>query len=135
MRKLFIPATILISLLYVSAFASSKPKSTEGREADITLTRTVHMGGLVLGPGVYTIQHRFAGGAHFLHIQKSELDPYILGNGYPQYNLVDVGDVKCQMEPISRTISQTELSTETRDGSTSVSELSINGEDVVHVVQ
>ncbi len=127
-------ATILLSLLAVAAFAANSSKSTVRREADVTLTAPLQLGNIVLQPGVYTFQHRMKNGEHFLHIQKSELDPYINGNGYPQYNMIDVADVKCQMKESSGKISQTQLTTTTSDG-TSIVELSIAGEDVVHVIE
>ncbi|MGE5324593.1 MAG: hypothetical protein ACM3SW_17130 [Actinomycetota bacterium] len=130
-------ALILSCLLSVAAFGAANTSSTVkvGHEADIRIARTVSIGGTVLTPGMYIIQHRVEGTEHFLHIQKSQLDPYIVGNGYPQYDLMDVANVKCKMEKAPGTISQTKLITKTRDGNTSVLELAIEGENVVHIIQ
>ena len=130
-------ALILLCLLSVAAFGAANTSSTvkAGHEADIRIARTVSIGGTVLQPGMYVIEHRVNGTKHFLRIQKSQLDPYIIGNGYPQYDLIDVANVKCKIQKVPRTISQTKLITKTVAGSTSVVELAIQGENVVHVIQ
>lgn len=138
MTRIYRSAALILScLLSVAAFGATNTRSTVkvGHEADIRITRTVSIGGTVLQPGMYMIQHRVKGAEHFLHIQRSEMDPYIVGNGYPQYDLMDVANVKCSIQRAPGTISQTKLITKTVAGNTSVVELAIQGENVVHIIQ
>lgn len=104
----------------------------KGKKGDIAVTTTLHMDGVKLEPGEYTVQHRTSGSDHFLRLQKWEevSNTEAAGTQVP----FTVGGVKCEVQPAKGTITETRVYTEKKGGETWITKIEVKGENVVHII-
>jgi hypothetical protein len=143
MKSKALVMVVLGCALLWTATAAAAPGQKEqkiktGKKAEITLTQVTTVGDLTLQPGKYAVQHRMSGNDHFMHftLLKPVVDLNMVAETmgwYTRTEEVDAGEAKCRIEPAGTTIEATAAPVATQDGSPEITEVSIKGENVVHV--
>lgn len=107
-----------------------------GKKDDVKFSVETLVGEMRLAPGRYQLQHRVDGSDHFVHFTEltKGYGPSGQGGGAAKAH---PGEVKCQLEPLEKKASRTEIHTRKeggKEGETErVTKVLISGENVAHV--
>lgn len=118
-----------------SAHAARDQELKVGKSDDVSFSEDVRVGETLLKPGTYRVQHRVAGGEHFVHFEAlatttPSAHKTATGTAIPAGG---VGDVKCRLEPLAARAQATSLHLSNEDGSQRLTKLLVRGENVAHV--
>lgn len=94
-----------------------------GKSGEVTFSQSTKVGDVLLPHGSYRFVHRVAGEDHF--VQFTQLTR--AGR--------DFGEIKCQVERLPQTVSQTAITTSPDDagGARRITRIEVRGENVAHV--
>jgi hypothetical protein len=131
-KSLVVAATVV---LYASAVAVAEEHEHAlkvGKTGEVTLQKETIVGNMTLKPGRYQFQHRVEGEEHFVHFTEwTKQNPLSGHSGEPK---AQAGEVKCQVEPLNKKVSDTTLFFTTEGGTQRLVKVEIEGENVVHVL-
>jgi hypothetical protein len=94
-----------------------------GKTGQVSFSQPTKVGEVLLPAGSYRFVHRVAGDDHF--VQFTQTSP----------GSRDFGEVKCQIEPRSKKVSQTAITTMDEGGVRRITRIEVAGENVTHVFQ
>jgi len=140
LKRILVLAALTLSLGFGgAAWASGKARSvlnllvgeqenrlTVGKKGMVAFRTQTQVGDLTLLPGRYLLQHQAEGSEHFVRfrlLNPVRHDPFS-GKG---------GRVKCSLEYLADTVSQTAVVLSEEDGVDRVIQLRVKGENVAHV--
>ena len=92
-----------------------------GKKGQMSFSQPTKVGEVLLPAGSYRFMHRVAGDDHF--VQFTQTSP----------GSRDFGEVKCQIEPLSKKASQTAITTMDEAGVQRITRIEVAGENVAHV--
>lgn len=93
-----------------------------GNKGEVSFSQPTKVGDLLFPPGSYRFVHRVSGEDHFVQFTQTSRARR------------EFGEIKCQVEPLSRKVSQTAITTLADDGGTRrVTRIEVAGENVAHV--
>jgi hypothetical protein len=105
-----------------------------GRKGEITLTQPTKVGGIVLQPDTYVVQHRVSGGDHFVRfVELKQVETQSIEGTYTYTEQDKAGELKCRVEPAAGPIKETTVYTTKEGGTPRITKVAIKGEDVLHV--
>ena len=103
-----------------------------GKKGDILFSDTTQIGDVTLKPGHYLFQHRVAGDEHFVKFTEL-LMSQDRHTGGATTGAKDVGEIKCNVEPLKGKVNQTAVYSETVGGVKRITRITVAGENVAHV--
>jgi hypothetical protein len=106
-----------------------------GKKGEITLTRPTKVGGRVLQPDTYVVQHRTSGGEYFvrfLELRKVQYHGARVSRTFTEQD--NAGQIRCSVEPSPVPIEATTIYTVTENGVPRITRVAIKGEDVIHLI-
>lgn len=92
-----------------------------GKKGEVSFSQPTKVGEVLLPAGSYRFVHRVTGDDHF--VQFTQTSP----------GSRDFGEVKCQIETLSKKASQTAITTRDEDGVPRITRIEVAGENVAHV--
>lgn len=128
-----------VGVLIWTLTAAAAPKDKEhsqkvGKKGEITLAQPTKVGDNVLKPGTYVVQHRTAGGDHFVRFVEWKAVERMDAETRFTYTEADkAGEVKCRVEHAPGPINETTVYTAPDAAGQRITKVAIKGEDVVHV--
>ena len=105
-----------------------------GKKGEITLTRPTKVGGRVLQPGTYVVQHRDSDSEHFVRflelkeVQRHGARP----RTYTEQE--NAGEIRCSVESSPVPIKATTIYTVTEKGVPRITRVAIKGENYEHLI-
>jgi hypothetical protein len=113
--------------------AEHEHKVKVGKTGEVSFTTETKVGDLTLKPGRYKFDHRVSGADHFVHFTE-------WSKQYEHGPIVDVtspiahpGEVKCRVEMLTKTISDTTIYTTAEGKAARVTRVEVAGENVAHL--
>lgn len=144
MRTIFVRSFAVATALFLAlalgfgtTTASAQEKKADvtiGKKGDVHFNVPVKVGGTLLQPGMYQLQHAVEGGEHFITFKEVHMPA-----GYRHSNTpVDKeasAQIKCKVEPLEGKVKKTVVSLRTNAaGEREVAEVQIAGEMFKHVL-
>ena len=105
-----------------------------GKKGEITLIKQTRVGGRVLQPGTYVVQHRDSGDEHFVRfLEVKEFERHgARPRTYTEQE--NVGEIRCSVEPSPVPIKATTIYTVTEKEMPRITRVAIKGENYVHLI-
>lgn len=126
----FLALTILVGTTVV--MASDQQTIKVGKTGEIVFSSDTWVGNVLLKAGHYKFQHRAEGTDHFVHFTELKMTAgqhrqtgFVSGERHP-------GEIKCQVEPLNRKVSETAIYTDLKDGKRMITRIEVAGENVAH---
>lgn len=124
---------LLLAIMWIGtlALAGQDPSGMvkTGKESKFTLDQQVQAASVTLHPGrPYLVQHKVVGNDHFLRF----VDASTSGVENIQWGPTDVGVIKCRVEPLGKTATETEIFTEKQADGLHITRVEIAGESDAH---
>ncbi len=136
-KKLFL-VTLGSALLWTTTAAVAsehhKHSFTVGKKGEITLTQPAKVGNVWLLPDTYVVQHRTSASAHFVRfVELKKAQNWTSERNVTYAEPDSAGQAKCRMEPAGVPIRETLVSIAHENGGDRITQIVIQGEDVVHI--
>ncbi len=91
-----------------------------GKTGEVKFDQETKIGDLVLAPGNYRLVHRAEGEDHFVRFTRVK-------------DNVQLGEVKCRLEPLGKKVSLTAISIRDEGGARRIVRIEVAGENVAHI--
>ena len=121
--SIVVSGLFLLGVAYATAEESPHHQIKVGKTGAMRLDQETRIGEIVLPPGEYRFVHRVEGGDHYVHFSKAKR------TGHD----VHPGEVRCQLEALSKKASQTAITTMDEGGTRRITRIEVAGENVAHV--
>jgi hypothetical protein len=92
-----------------------------GKKGEMKFAQETRIGDLVLPPGEYRFVHRVHADDHFVHFEQVK------------NTARDFGEVRCQVEPLSKKVVTTAVYMNTEGGVRRITKIEVAGENVAHI--
>jgi hypothetical protein len=132
-QMMWIALGSLLLAMTTAAIASDNSLKV-GKNGEIRLTRPTEAGDKVLQPGTYVVQHRISGDSHFIRFTELKQVENLTGDQKYTYTEQNDAEVRCLLEPLGATATETTVTIRTEGGEDRITKVSIKGENVVHEI-
>lgn len=129
-----IAALVVLFLGGFNAAAQSGKDFRIGKKGEVHFNVPLKVGGVVLQPGMYQVQHSMEGSDHFIGFKEVEM-PAGYRHGNTQVAKETSARIKCKVEPVSQKVGNTTIVLRTNaSGEKEIAEVQVAGEAFKHLL-